>query len=85
MKKTPLHILIQKSHTNKKYKNEEPEEMKGLKNAVALGITGAIVGAHVYMLMSPRKQRKIEDALLDTVLEMKDMSEEMVRIVKNFR
>ena len=59
--------------------------MKGFRNAMALGVTGALVGAQVYMLMSPRRQRKIESALLDTVLEMKEMSEEMVRIVKNFR
>ena len=59
--------------------------MRGFKNAVAIGVTGALVGAHVYMLMSPRKQRKIENALMDTVLEMKEMSEEMVRIIKNFR
>ena len=59
--------------------------MKGFKNAVALGVTGAVACAHVYLLMSPRKQRKIENALMDTVLEMKEMSEEMVRIVKNFR
>jgi len=59
--------------------------MKGFRNAVTLGVTGALVGAHVYMLMSPGRQRKIENALMDTVLEMREMSEEMVRIVKNFR
>jgi len=65
--------------------SKEQTKMKGLKSTIALGVAGALVGAHVYMLMSPRRQRQIEGALLDTVLDMKEMSEEMVRVIKNLR
>jgi len=53
-----------------------------IRDAMALGITGGIVGIYAYMAMSPRKQHEVEKSMKKTANELRSLTADISKSIR---
>lgn len=52
-------------------------------NAICgLGLAGAVIGMHIYMLMEPKKQCDIQEDFHDSLDDLKEITQKLKRAVQ---